>query len=98
MIKQVTLIDWTDLLFHAEKLGFSWNYVHEILRVFQGYDRIMDVECSEIDAFEPMSDEYIGDYFKEQVKDHGDVDQMGRDIVYDFMQKHELTAMTVTSE
>jgi len=96
-MRTVTLVDWTDLLFHAEELGFSWNYSHEILRVFQGYDRTIDIYCNEIDEYVPMEDEYIGAYFKNETVNDGDVNQMGRDIVYDFMQKHNLKEMTIAS-
>lgn len=94
-MKQVTLVEWAELLRHAEKLGFYWNYAHELLRAFQGYDRLMEVYCTEIDEFEPMDDPYIGRFEKENI-DHGDLNQMGRDIVYDFMQMHKLTVMSVT--
>jgi hypothetical protein len=95
-MRKVNLVEWTDILFHAERLGFPWNYAHEILRVFQGYDRTMEVDCKYIDEeFEPLTDEYIGNHFKEEFKDDGDLNQMGRDIVYDFMQKHEINEMVV---
>jgi hypothetical protein len=97
-MKTVVLVEWTELLRHAEKLGFQWNYAHELLRVFQGYDNILELECTEIEYMDPMTDDYIGQYFKDQAKDHGDLDQMGRDIVYDFMQEHKLTVMTVASD
>jgi hypothetical protein len=96
-MKQVILVEWTELLRHSEKLGFKRNYAHELLRVFQGYDRTMEIECIEIENIDPMTDTYIGGYFKDQAKDHGDLDQMGRDIVYDFMQKHKLSVMTIDS-
>ncbi len=97
-MKNVTLVGWSELLFHAEKLGFFWNYAHELLRVFQAYDRTLEVHCSEIDEYEPMSDPYVGDCFKRESKGHGDLNQMGRDIVHDFMQTNNLKVMTVEQD
>jgi hypothetical protein len=94
-MKQQNVIDWTDLLFHAEKLGFNWNYAHEILRVFQRYDGALTIYCDEIEDMTPLEDECIGSYFLENHKDDGDKNQMGRDIVYDFMQKHNVTEILV---
>lgn len=31
MVKKVTLVDFTDTLFVAEKIGYSWNQAHDIL-------------------------------------------------------------------
>lgn len=31
MVKRVTLVDFTDTLFVAEKIGYSWNQAHDIL-------------------------------------------------------------------
>ena len=101
-MKQVTLVEWTDLLFHAEKLGFFWNFAHEILRVFQGYDRIMEIHYEEIDEYVPLSDPYINSSYK--TKDlslnpnDADLNEMGRDIVRDFMQTHNLKVMTVYND
>ena len=87
-MKRVLLVGWSELLRHAEGLGFDWNYAHEILRVFQNYDNLAEVNCEGIDEFEPLGDPYIGLDFKKQP---GDLNQMGRDIVFDFMQKHKIT-------
>lgn len=100
MPKQVTLVGWSELLFHAEKLGFFWNYAHEILRVFQGYDRVMEVYFDEIDEFVPLDDPYIHSKYKDpeyQAKS-ADMNEMGRDIVRDFMCKHKLKVMHVEQD
>ncbi|MFW9871722.1 MAG: hypothetical protein ACFFG0_01380 [Candidatus Thorarchaeota archaeon] len=94
-MKKQNVIDWTDLLFHAVELGFEWNYAHEILRIFQRYDGAITIYCDEIEEMIPLQDEYIGSHFKEDTKNDGDLNQMGRDIVYDFMQKHNVTEMLV---
>lgn len=33
-MQKVNLIDFTDLLFHAETLGYGWNQAHDILDKF----------------------------------------------------------------
>ncbi len=99
MPKQVTLVGWSELLFHAEELGFWWNYAHEILRVFQNYDRgPLEIYYNEICDYTPLSDPYIGERFKEDAKDHGDLNEMGRDIVRHFMEKHDLKVMHVAQD
>lgn len=96
-MRKVMLIEWTELLFHAKKLGFNWNYAHQLLRAFQNYERTMDINCEKIEEIEPMSDGYLGDFEKKHKSD-GDLNQMGRDIVYDFMQTHNLKEMTVCQD
>ncbi len=91
---RVNLVEWTDLLFHAEKLGFSWNYAHELLRAFQGNNETKTICCEEIDEIIPMEAEYIYSFEEEHSKD-GDLNQMGRDIVYDFMQMHKVKEMVI---
>ena len=93
-MRQVMLIDWTDLLHHAQELGFNWNYAHEILRAFQRDNGVLDIYCDEIDEIIPMNEMYI-EGFEERNKKDGDLNQMGRDIVYDFMEANDLKEMTV---
>lgn len=94
-LKIQNTVEWTELLFHAVDLGFEWNYAHEILRIFQDYDRVMEIDCCDIKYLTPLEDEYIGSMFLEMSKKDGDLNQMGRDIVYDFMQKHNVKKMMV---
>lgn len=95
MLKHV--IDWTDLLEHAEECGFFWNYAHDILRVFQQYDGIRKIPCTRVEKLVPMNDPYMPERIKD---DHGkyDLNQMGRDIVYSYMQKHNINEITTYSK
>lgn len=95
-MRQVMLVEWTELLWHAKELGFAWNYAHELLRAFQYCNGTMDIECEEIEEVVPMYD-FLGDFEKKHKSD-GDLNQMGRDIVYDFMQTHNLKEMTVSQD
>jgi len=94
MLRTENVIEWPDLISHAEKLGFAWNYAHDILRVFSGYDHALKIDCEEIEELEPLTDPYIGDWIKEESTKF-DMNQMGRDIVYDFMQLHKINEMVI---
>jgi len=95
MLRTENVIEWVDLISHAEKLGFAWNYAHDILRVFSGYNHALKIDCEGIEELEPLTDPYICDWIR---KEPFDMNQMGRDIVYDFMQLHNINEMLVVPD
>jgi hypothetical protein len=95
IMRLTTVVGWSELLEHAGSLGFHWNYAHEILRAFQRYDGIRNIYCDRLEKVYPLKDHYISSHFLEQYSKDGDLNQMGRDIVADFMQKYNLKEMVV---
>ena len=89
------VIEWTDLIEHAEAQGIPWNYAHDILRIFQGYDHAFPLGCGDIEDMNPLDDPYLASSIKADIGKY-DLNQMGRDIVYHFMQTHKLKKMLVT--
>jgi hypothetical protein len=94
MPDKMDVVEWSELIEHAEKQGFNWNYAHDIVRIFQHYDRASIVGCGDIEELNPLDDPFIKESLKDDI-DKYDLNQMGRDIVYHFMQTHNLKSMLV---
>jgi hypothetical protein len=94
MPKKYDVIDWADLIEHAQKQGFHWNYAHELVRIFQRDGKPFLLGCGDIMDLNPLDDPYIMDSMKPDFEKY-DMNQMGRDIVYHFMQTYNLKEMLI---
>ena len=86
MVKRVTLVDFTDTLFVAEKIGYSWNKAHDILM----RDGIRPMhECNQI--------EYYASDFDEQSNPYGYSNDTLK-IMNAFCKEHNLEKFTMVKD
>lgn len=83
MVKVVTLVSFSDTLFSAEKVGFSWNQAHKIL--------INDEICP---MYECNSKEYDMSDFDASKNPYGYSEETLK-IMNAFCKEHALTEFTI---
>lgn len=84
MVKKVTLVEFSDTLFSAQKVGFNWNQAHDILVKDEIYPMY---ECN-------TRDYYISD-FDEKINPYG-YSKDTLTIMNAFCREHDLTEFTMT--
>lgn len=83
MVKKVTLVDFSETLFSAEKVGFGWNQAHDIL--------VSDEICP---MNECNSREYHISDFDEKDNPYGYSEDTLK-IMNAFCEEHDLTEFTM---
>lgn len=78
-MKKVTLVEFSDLLHHAETIGYFWNQAHEILVK---------------DEVPPMYETKTSDIDKTSAEDFG-WSEDSKKIVESFMEKNNLEEFTL---
>ena len=86
MVKKVTLVDFTDTLFVAEKIGYSWNQAHDIL--------VSDEICP---MYECNKREYHISDFNEESNPYGYSEDTLK-IMNAFCKEHSLKEFTMVND
>lgn len=86
MVKRVTLVDFTDTLFVAEKIGYSWNQAHDIL--------VRDEICP---MYECNKREYHVSDFNEESNPYGYSEDTLK-IMNAFCKEHNLKEFTMVND
>lgn len=86
MVKKVTLVDFTDTLFVAEKIGYSWNQAHDIL--------VRDEICT---MYECNKREYHLSDFNEESNPYGYSEDTLK-IMNAFCKEHNLKEFTMVND
>ena len=63
-MKKVNLVEMSDLLFHAESLGYEWNKACDILRDVRPEYEITSLEYNKTD-FDPGCEGEIEEYYSQ---------------------------------
>lgn len=84
MPRTVTMVGWTEFLFHAEELGYNWNTAHDILVS---------------DGIPPMYEIHTKDYYKTDfISNSEEYSEDTIKIILSFMEENNLEKMTVVDE
>ncbi len=83
-MRQVTLVEFSDLLYHAHKLGIGWNEAHDLFEK----DRIIPFYESKTRVFYKSEIEANVYGYSEET----------RKIILSFMEDNMLLEMTMTEE
>lgn len=83
MKKNVTLVNFSDLLTYAEKIGYNWNQAHDIL---------------EKDNVRPMDGCSTREIYLSLVTEDEGYSEDSIEIIRGFMQGNDLEKMTIIDE
>ncbi len=83
-MRQVNLVEFSDLLYHAHKLGIGWNEAHDLF---------------EIDGIVPFYELKTREFYKDEVERNVyEYSEGTQKIILSFMEKEKIDRMTMTEE